>query len=65
MVVRYCSAFEWDFCRRLLLNHGFIIINGLRGGDGRRVVRVKVGVTICLEEFSPTWCVCLLVCVSG
>ena len=32
------------------MNRGFIKINGLQGGDGRRVVRVRVGVNICCEE---------------
>ena len=36
VVVPCCLAFEWDVCRRLLLNRGFIKINGFRCKRSRR-----------------------------
>ena len=68
VVVLCCLAFEWDVCRRLLLNRGFIKINGFRCKRSRRWK------TDCACEgqrehlsrrvLSTMVCVCLFVCVS-
>ena len=55
----FAEGFFWTAVSSKLM--GF----GVRDrGDEKQIVRVRVSVNICREEFSPPWCVCLLVCVS-